>query len=99
MPEKYTWINFYKEFANELLKYKNKRDELIAIIKNIYADTGINMAKVEADGSLMDIDPFTVFGLFNKQISKEKRDTLTSEFAKRMNLTTPPPSNYMDCQC
>jgi hypothetical protein len=94
MPEKYTWIKFYKEFANELLKYKNKRNELINIIKSIYQDTGINMAKVEADGSLMDIDPFTVFGLFNKQISKEKRDTLTSEFAKRMNLTTPPPSNY-----
>lgn len=94
MPEKYTWIKFYKEFANELLKYKNKRNELINIIKSIYQDTGINMAKVEADGSLMDIDPFTVFGLFNKQISKEKRDTLTSEFAKRMNLTTTPPSNY-----
>lgn len=52
------WIDFYKEFANKLLEFKNKRKELIEIIKST---PNINFPKID------DIDPFTVFGLLNGQ--------------------------------
>ena len=52
------WVDFYKEFANKLLEFKNKRKELIEIIKSI---PNINFPKID------DIDPFTVFGLLNGQ--------------------------------
>ena len=94
MDDKYTWIGFYKELANKLLEYKSNRQELISIIKRSHSDNGIKMAKMESDGSIIDVDPFSVFGLFNKQISEGRRKILTAEFAKRMNLTTEPPTNF-----
>ena len=64
------WIAFYEEFADILLTYKEKRQELINKIKQIYANTGIKMPTLERneDGSneLVDIDPFTVFGIVKK---------------------------------
>ena len=52
------WVDFYKEFANKLLEFKNKRKELIEIIKST---PNINFPKID------DIDPFTIFGLLNGQ--------------------------------
>lgn len=94
MAEKYSWISFYKELAQKLLDYKHNREKLISLIKDVYKDTGIHMAKVEKDGSLIDIDPFTFFGLFNKQIAKDKRIALVTDFGRRMNVSVPAPDNY-----
>ncbi|WP_198430239.1 hypothetical protein [Staphylococcus pettenkoferi] len=40
-----TWIDFYKEFAEKLLRYKNNREELIENIRKIYEGTNIRMPK------------------------------------------------------
>lgn len=37
-----TWPNFYMEFANTLLKYKNTRKELIEKIKRVYYTNNIS---------------------------------------------------------
>ena len=55
-----TWIDFYKEFAEKLLRYKNNREELIENIRKIYEGTNIRMPKLERNYQLTDIDPFTV---------------------------------------
>ncbi|MBQ6817621.1 MAG: AAA family ATPase, partial [Bacilli bacterium] len=93
MNIKYTWIEFYKEFADNLLKYKNNRKDLINIIKSVYEETKINLATLDKDGVIVDIDPFTVFGLFNKQITEDKRKLLASELGKRIGVITPAPTN------
>ena len=63
---KYDWVEFYKELSGKLLAYKSNRQELISKVKQIFLDTGINMPTLEKGNQLVDIDPFTVFGLFNK---------------------------------
>ena len=60
-----TWAIFYKELAKKLLNFQNNRDDLIEIIKKIYEVTDIKFPTLERNNELTDIDPFTVFGLFN----------------------------------
>ena len=57
------WIEFYKEFANKLLEFKNNRKELINKLKSSFKHINIKIPKIFEE---KDIDPFTVFGLFNK---------------------------------
>ena len=68
----FDWVDFYKEFSSKLLQYKNNREELVSKVKKIYEKTGINMPTLERDNQIVDIDPFTVFGLFNKKPMKEE---------------------------
>ena len=42
------------------------RQKLIEKVKQIFSKTGINMPTLEKDNQLVDIDPFTVFGLFSE---------------------------------
>mgnify|MGYP001771879340 CR=1 FL=1 len=65
MADQFQWVDFYKEFANKLMEFKDNRGALIDKVKAIYTNTGINMPTLEKDNNLVDIDPFTVFGLFN----------------------------------
>ena len=70
MAEEYfKWTEFYSEFATKLLDYRNNRTELIEKIKKIYDDIKLNLPTLEKDDDPRDIDPFTVFGMFNKGIT------------------------------
>lgn len=72
--DQFTWIDFYREFAGKLLEYKDRRGPLIEQIKRIYKNIGINLPTLELNNKLIDIDPFTIFGLFNKSsMRKESR--------------------------
>ncbi len=89
----YNWVNFYKELSHLLLAYKNNRQELIYKVKSIYSDTGINMPKL--DNQFIDIDPFTVFGLFNKTSMKESnRVKIISEVAKKFGVQATVPTSF-----
>lgn len=68
-----SWINFYTEFANALLKYRNNRQELIRIIKKVFESVDMKLPKLEKDNLVIDIDPFTVFALFNKNLTDLNR--------------------------
>ena len=41
--EQFDWVDFYKEFAQKLLKYKVNRKELVSLVENVYKDSAINM--------------------------------------------------------
>lgn len=93
----FDWVAFYKEFANKLLEYKDKdnRQGLIAKVKRIFLDTGINMPTLEKDNALVDIDPFTVFGLFNKSSMREiNRRKIIAAVKEAFSLSTPVPSSF-----
>ena len=66
----FDWVDFYEELADKLLPFKENWQELVAKVYAIYESTGINMPTLEKDNQLVDIDPFTVFGLFNKSSMK-----------------------------
>lgn len=91
----FEWVDFYKEFAKELLKYKNNRKAVIDNVVKIYQDANINLPTLERDNHLVDIDPFTVFGLFNKSSLKESnRKIIMAGVASAFGLSTPIPKAF-----
>ena len=67
MSSQFKWIEFYTEFATKLMAYENNREDLITKIQNVYKKISIKLPKLEKTDIPFDIDPFTVFGLFNKE--------------------------------
>lgn len=91
----FDWVAFYKELASKLLQFKGKRDELVTKVLKIYETTGINMPTLEKDNQLVDIDPFTVFGLFNKSSMKESnRVKILSAVAELFSVSAPVPTSF-----
>ena len=91
----FEWVDFYKEFAKELLKYKNNRKAVIDNVVKIFQDANINLPTLERDNHLVDIDPFTVFGLFNKSSLKESnRKKIMAGVASAFGLSTPVPKAF-----
>lgn len=69
--KQFDWVEFYQEFADKLLPYKNNRQELIAKVRQVFQKNGFKLPTLEKDNyAIIDIDPFTVFGLFNKSKMK-----------------------------
>ncbi len=95
MDNKFKWTTFYSELATALLQYKNKRGELIEILKTIYADAGMNFPFKEKGKEVYeDICPFTVFGSFNKGITNANRVALLTQFAKQFSVSAEIPTEF-----
>lgn len=90
----FEWINFYSEFATKLLEFKNNRAELIADIQSAYNAINMKLPKLEREDSIIDIDPFTVFGLFNKGITNANRIAILESFATVFNIKSKVPDNF-----
>ena len=45
----FTWTDFYMEFANQLLLFKEERPKLIEILQEAFSDTGLNFPFVDND--------------------------------------------------
>ena len=90
----FEWINFYSEFATKLLEFKNNRAELIADIQSAYSAINMKLPKLEREDSIIDIDPFTVFGLFNKGITNANRIAILGSFVTVFNIKSKVPNNF-----
>lgn len=91
----FDWVDFYRELASKLLNYKDNRSELVKKVNLLYEHTGITMPTLERDKKLIDIDPFTVFGLFNKaSMTVDNRLTLITEVANLFQVTAPIPVSF-----
>ncbi len=89
----FDWVDFYKEFADILLTFKDNRALLVEKVKAIYQNTGISMPKLDND--FTDIDPFTVFGLFNKSSMKiSNRIRIISEIKNLFNVQSKIPTSF-----
>ena len=86
------WIPFYMEFADKLRLVERKK--LIERIKKVYASIGMRLPTLERGGDVVDIDPFTVFRLFNKGITNENRMKILNGFAKEFGVTADVPRSY-----
>lgn len=90
----FEWIKFYKEFALNLLEYRDKRNQLVEKVRAIYTLTGMNMPTLERENNLVDIDPFTVFGLFNKKLTDDKRIAILKAISKLFSIETDVPKSF-----
>lgn len=94
MGYQYDWVDFYKDFAKQLLRYKNNRSALVQIIQDVYDEAEIHMPRLESDNNFNDIDPFTTFGLFNKGVREDNRIKIISLFAKKLGVEVKLPSSF-----
>ena len=94
----FDWIPFYEEFADKLLAYKDNRQELIEKIKQVYEVTGIKLPTLErnenGDNEIVDIDPFTTFGLFNKGITNANRVKIITAIKDLFEVSSPVPTYF-----
>jgi len=93
MEERFTWTSLYKELAKALLNYKDYRSNLVEWIYNelgkVTRGDGKSLLNYlhQKDGSkIYDIDPFSVFGIFNRNASWINRKALLSKFKEHINI-------------
>ena len=94
MTEQFKWVDYYEEFASKLLEYRNNRKELIDIIVKVYDSIEMKLPKLEANGIPEDIDPFTIFGLFNKGITNDNRISILEGIAKEFSISSEVPHDF-----
>lgn len=94
IQKQFDWTSFHHEFAQKLVVYKNNRQDLVGKVKDIYKLSGISMPTLEKDNNLVDIDPFTVFGLFNKNLRVENRIKILSAIVELFDLESKVPNSF-----
>ena len=90
----FDWVDFYKELSDKLLQYKINRSELIENVKKIYDITGINLPTLENNNQIVDIDPFTFFGLFNKKLTDANRLSILKAVAELFDVKAAVPTAF-----
>ncbi|EKA4519908.1 AAA family ATPase [Vibrio cholerae] len=97
--QRFKWTQFYEEFADKLLAYKDDRAPLMAAIHNLpnKIDSISVLQDQPKEGTkelLSDICPFTVFGLFNRGITDANRIAIANELAAFLEVETPVPNSF-----
>lgn len=92
----FTWIPFYREFANKLMDFRHNRKSLLDLIdKNRDALPVSYMHDQGGQGDpLTDVDPFTVIGMLNRNISFNKRIKTIQVLKDLLGLTSPVPDDF-----
>lgn len=90
----FAWTDFYSELATALLGYADDRHSLIEKVKAIYTNAGMKLPTLERENKIVDIDPFTVFGLFNKGISNDNRITILKQIKELFSISAPVPTDF-----
>ena len=90
----FTWIAFYKEFAQKLLQFRNDRTPLVNwIYDNLQGH--IKYLKDAPDGSrLPDLDPFTVFAIINRQITYDKKKEICNKLKQFLHISAAIPQDF-----
>ncbi len=89
----YSWTSFYMELADKLLAFKGDRQALIATLRRVYAQIGMALPTLDSSGDPTDIDPFTVFGLFNRTMSKLDRERVALGMARHFRVVAAIPED------
>ena len=97
--DKIEWTDFYMELAHKLLEYKDNRSELIKKVQKVFNDLNMTLPALERDTAgndinPYDIDPFTIFALFNKQISYENRINIITQIKKEFSINSNVPNSF-----
>ncbi len=96
MKEEFTWIPFYKEMAQKLLQFKNNRMPLVNWIYRSIDSNYLSHFKDDSNGKrVSDVDPFTVYAIFNRGIANNKRIEICSKFKTYLNVSAPVPQDFV----
>ncbi len=91
----YTWIPFYKEFGQKLLKFRNNRTPLVNWIYDNLDGSLIKHFKDNSAGKrVSDTDPFTVMAIINRGITYNKKFELCKQFKEFLGISAPVPQEF-----
>lgn len=90
----FTWIDFYTKFADQLLAYRDDRGSLIRKLQAVFANLGMDLPTLDSVPVPSDIDPFTVFGLFNKKVSDQSRQDIIASLAQEFSIAAQPVEDF-----
>lgn len=94
----YTWIPFYKELAQKLLVFKNDREPLVDFIYSELSKVGskslVDYIHMEDGSRVTDIDPFSMFAIFNRSLKRENKIGFLQKFKDRFELKTEIPTDF-----
>lgn len=82
------------EFADRLLEYKNNRTGLVNKIITIFDNIDLKLPLLETNNDITDIGPFTIFGLFNKNIKTENKIKILKEIKESFSLKSDLPTDF-----
>ena len=94
----YTWIPFYKELSQKLLQFRNDRKPLVDFIYSELSTVGskslVDYIHMEDGSKVKDIDPFSVFAIFNRSLKRENRLGFLQKFKDRFSLNSDIPTDF-----
>lgn len=96
MDKAFAWIPFYEALADRLLTYKDRQEELFAVMEGLRRELGqpFQYLHLEREGWWPGrrMDPFNVLGVFNRNISE--RAALAKTLAEVFDVRVPPPEDF-----
>lgn len=94
----YTWIPFYEELARKLLQFINDRRPLVDFIysdlSKVSGKSLVDYIHMEDGSRVRDIDPFSVYAIFNRSLKIENRVAFLQKFKERFNLRSEIPTDF-----
>lgn len=90
----FAWTKYYIDFADKLLLYKDKRPELLKRLRESYQEIELKYPLMEHAVPVDDVDPFTVFGCFNKGITDVNRIATMKAIGSIIGMQLEPPSTF-----
>lgn len=88
------WMPFYTELADALMDFKSDRKTLLSHLHKLFHEIGMKSPFVEKETPMSDVDPFSVFGCFNKGISNANRRKILHGFKQEFNIRAEVPSSF-----
>lgn len=97
----FKWIPFYMELAKALLSDKDDRKSLVnwiysdlSQIKRADGRSLVDYLKMEDKSRITDIDPFSVFAIFNRSLKLVNKIAFLEKFKSRFHLISEVPSDF-----
>ena len=98
--KRFTWIPFYEEMAQKMMEYKDQVDEngnhstLVEKIKSLNSEWTDFLRAKAVNGDFADIDPFTVFAIFNRSSGMERRCAILSSLKEQFDMSAEIPQDF-----
>lgn len=98
MDKELLWVPFYTELAKALLKYKSDRISLVDFIYYELCKVGekslVDYIHMEDGSKVKDIDPFSVFAIFNRNLKWANRIEFLQKFKDFLHLSVEIPTSF-----
>lgn len=90
----FSWVPYYKELAQKLIQYRDKRKELLDIIRGIDREY-IDFLQKDNDGTkITDIQPFAIYSIFNRLTIIKKKQHILEYLKQAFGLESEVPNDF-----